>query len=98
MNTFIYQATHGGEYSNYEVCFPIRTEKTLEELCEYLHEAATKHVKYCWENFSSYEEVFYPFEGIEVEGGEYEVLVELCSSKKVRNYLTPINEWKGAKV
>ena len=40
MNTFIYEATHGGEYENHEVCFPIITKKSLDELVmEELYEA-----------------------------------------------------------
>lgn len=96
MNSFIYEATHGSEYDNYEVCFPIRTEKTLDELCEYLHEMAIKYIRECWDQYHSYEEIFYPFEDPGLEYKRYEILVPLCSSKQIRNYLTPIEKWKGA--
>ena len=98
MNTFIYEATHGVEYSNYEVCFSIKTEKTLNELCKYLHEAATEHVKYCWDNLSSYEEIFYPFENIASEYKKYGVLVSPCMNKSIEKYLTPIEKWEGAHI
>ena len=98
MNTFIYEATHGGEYDNYDVCFPIRTEKTLDQLCEYLHEMAMNHIRDCFDKDGSYEEIFYPFEDSKLEYKRYEILVSLCSSKQIRIHLTPVDEWTGVKI
>jgi hypothetical protein len=90
MNTFIYQATHGNEYENNFVCFPIRTEKNLNELVDYLYEKAI-----LFANLKNEDDIFFPFEDT---NEDYEILLSACIDKKIYRHLTPISDWDGPKV
>ena len=97
MNTFIYEATHGGEYDNHEVCFPIITKKSLDELVMELHNQAMKFVSDEYDK-GNYEDVFYPFEDSKLMYKRYGLLVSPCMDKSIASYLTPIEKWEGAHI
>jgi len=97
MNMFIYEATHGGEYDNHFVCYPIITEKTLDELVMELHNQAMKFVSDEYDK-GNYEDIFYPFEDSKLMYKRYGVLVSLCMDKSITRYLTSIEKWEGAHI
>ncbi len=97
MNTFIYEATHGGEYDNYFVCYSIITEKTFDELVIELHNQAMKFVSDEYDK-GNYEDIFYPFEDSKLMYKRYGVLVSPCMDKTIAKYLTPIEKWEGAHI
>jgi hypothetical protein len=95
MNTFIYQATHGNEYENNFVCFPIRTEKNLDELVDYLYEKAILFVDF----LKNEDDTFFPFEDKNVRFTEdYEILLSPCIDKRIYRHLTLISDWDGPKI
>jgi hypothetical protein len=89
MNTYIYQATHNSK----EVCFPIRTDKTLQELCNFLREKATKLVIESRENCEVYPYEFCPFHV--TWNDDIKFLTTLCFTGEINQYIIPLHMWKG---
>jgi len=89
MNTYVYQAIHKSK----EICFPIRTDKTLQELCNFLKEKATKLVIESRENCEVYPYEFCPFHV--TWNDDIKFLTTLCFTGEINQYIIPLHMWKG---
>jgi len=93
MNTYIYQAIHVMGNHSERVCFPIRTDKTYSELCDFLKQKATKLVVECREDNEVYPYEFCPFHVTWTNDVKF--LTTLCLTGEIGQYIIPIHMWKG---
>lgn len=90
MNTFIYEAILGTEYELDHVCFPIRTEKTLDHLVLLLNEKAEKYKELMLANKIKIheDETFFPFKN------EMEFDFHACLDMSVKKNICKMEDWK----
>ena len=90
MNIFIYEAILGTEYELDNVCFPIRTEKTLDHLVLLLNEKAEKYIQLMMANNIKIheDETFFPFEN------EMEFDLHACLDMSVQKNIFKLEDWK----
>jgi hypothetical protein len=92
MNIVIYEAilTDDFDYKTERVCFPIRTEKSLEDLVLILSEKAKKYVELVTMNNIKLHkhETFFPFEN------EMEFDLHACLDMSVQKNIFKLEDWK----
>jgi hypothetical protein len=92
MNLFIYEAilTDDFDYKTECVCFPIRTEKSLEDLVLILNEKAKKYVELMtMNNIKLHEhENFFPF------GDAMEFDLYACLDMSMQKNIFKLEDWK----
>lgn len=93
MNTYVYQAIHMIENHPEQVCFPIRTDKTLPEFCNFLKEKATKLVVESRERGEIYPYEFCPFHITWTDSVKF--LTTPCLTGDIIQLIMPIHMWKG---
>jgi len=98
MNIFVYEDNFGGEWDNYNVTFPIKTNKTINELLDFLKEKAESYVESKINEDDDIEESFnpwgekynnYPF------SSPYEIRVSTCLDGSIIKNIKTIDEWEG---
>jgi hypothetical protein len=92
MNIVIYEAilTDDFDYKTERVCFPIRTEKSLEDFVLILSEKAKKYVELVTMNNIKLHkhETFFPFEN------EMEFDLHACLDMSVQKNIFKLEDWK----
>ena len=92
MNLFIYEAILADDldYKTEHVCFPIRTEKSLDHLVLLLNEKAKKYMELMLVNNIKIhkDETFFPFEN------EMEFDLHDCFNMNVQKNISKLEDWK----
>lgn len=90
MNKFVYQDTLliPGTEHDYDVCYPIETDMSLEDLIAFLESKAE-----AFKAENPQEDIFYPFGGAYYQMSASTFLSELGLGYKA--ILIPIEDWKG---
>lgn len=98
MNTFIYEDNLGSDWDIWYMCYPIHTEKTLDELVNFLQEQAETFVEYSMEEHGEYEREFNPW-GEEYDekpfNSNYLVSTNSCLDGSIRRKFILLKDWKG---
>ena len=98
MNTFIYEDNFGSEWDNYNVTFPIKTNKTIDELLEFLKQKAESYIESKVEIDDDIEENFNPW-GSKYDNHPfscaYPVRFSTCLDGSIIKNIKTIEEWKG---
>lgn len=98
MNTFIYEDNLGNDWDVWYMFYPIYTEKTLDELVDFLQDKAETFVEYSIEEYGEYEKEFNPW-GEKYDDkpftSNYLVSTDCCLDGSIRRKFTLLKDWKG---
>lgn len=94
LNKFVYEdeLDFSGNGETYDVCYPIETEMSLDELVAFIREKARK-----FKDENPDEDIFYPFGGNHYQMSAMTFLAEVGGYGYGR-HLTPIEKWEGVKI
>jgi hypothetical protein len=98
MNTFIYEDNFGVEWDSYNVIFPIKTNKTIDELLEFLKQKSESYIESQVEIEDDIEETFNPW-GLKYENHpfsyRYPIRVSTCLDGSIINNIKTVEKWEG---
>jgi hypothetical protein len=98
MNTFIYEDNFGVEWDSYNVIFPIKTNKSIDELLEFLKQKAESYIESQVEIDDDIEESFNPW-GSKYENHlfscRYPIRVSTCLDGSIIKNIKTVEKWEG---